>query len=179
MIQANVLISGVNGIVCNAFLLISSRRMSTLGPSFSLLSSYQRDMCGVVGRTSNISWMDSLVTYNFLPRSQKFMRSPSTEALAQNSLMILAWIFPIGFNSCLCPFFEHFRNESVFQGLLTPQSMSASSSRNAFEEVRGRLEDFFVADFLRGDICKTIINTKKQGQTQKQGSELNQFQVSP
>ena len=51
--------------------------------------------------------------------------------------------------------------------------MSASSSRNASEEVRGRLEDFYVADFLRGDICKTIINTKKQGQTQKQGSELN------
>ena len=51
--------------------------------------------------------------------------------------------------------------------------MSASLSRNVSEEVRGRLEDFFVADFLRGDIYKTIINTKKQGQTQKQGSELN------
>ena len=88
--------------------------------------------------------------------------------------MILAWIFPIGFNSFVHVLSLNTLGMKVcFRDSLTPQSMSASSSRNASEEVRGRLEDFFVADFLRGDICKTIINTKKQGQTQKQGSELN------
>ena len=44
--------------------------------------------------------------------------------------------------------------------------MLASSLQNESEEVRGRLEDFFLVFFLIGDIYKTNTNTKKQKQIQ-------------
>ena len=45
--------------------------------------------------------------------------------------------------------------------------MLASSLQNESEEVRGRLEDFFLVFFLIGDIYKTNTNTETKTNTNK------------
>ena len=80
-------------------LLLELTSKNLQGSIFSFLSLLFREVSRVIDQISRSSWIDSLETMNSLPLTQQLMSSPSTNALAKNSLMMHSYTSPIGFNN--------------------------------------------------------------------------------